>query len=303
MKPHQLRGLGVALVTPFKNGQIDFPALEKIIEYQISNGTDYLVSLGSTGEAITLSTEECKQVLQFTVDVNKGRLPIVAGQFGHNNTSQLIDRIKSYDFTGIDYIMSSSPAYNKPTQEGIYQHFMALEKVAPRPIIIYNVPGRTSSNVLPTTILRLAKASSKFVAVKEATGNLLQGCDIIKYKPDNFLVLSGDDPTAYPFIACGGDGLISVIANALPKEARTMIHAALDGQMDLARKIHLQLHDLHHWLYVDGNPPGLKAAMEILGLCTREVRLPLVPQSPENIVGLRAAMERAGVDKVLQLKS
>ncbi len=295
MKPHQLRGLGVALVTPFKNGQVDYPALEKIIEYQISNGTDYLVSLGSTGEAITLSEKECKEVLQFTVKINKGRLPIVAGLFGHNNTSQLIDRIKGYDFSGIDFIMSSSPAYNKPTQEGIYQHFMAIEKVAPRPIIIYNVPGRTSSNVLPATILRLAKASSKFVAIKEASGNILQGCDIIKYKPDHFLVISGDDPTAFPFIACGGDGVISVIGNALPKQFSQMTHAALNGDMEAAQKIHLQVHDLHHWLYVDGNPPGIKAAMEILGFCSREVRLPLVSQSPENIVGLKAAMEGAGV--------
>lgn len=295
MNPQQLRGLGVALITPFKNGKVDFNALEKIIEYQISNGTDYLVSLGSTGEAITLSSEECKQVLDFTIEVNRGRLPIVAGVFGHNNTAQLIDRIKSYDLTGVDFIMSSSPAYNKPTQEGIFQHFMAIEKVAPCPIIIYNVPGRTSSNVLPATILRLAKASSKFVAVKEATGDLIQACDILKYKPDNFLVLSGDDPTALPFIACGGDGIISVIGNAFPKEFSTMIHAALKGDITTARKIHLQMHDIHHWLYIDGNPPGIKAAMEFLGFCTREVRLPLVAQSTENIIGLKAALEEAGV--------
>ncbi len=295
MKQHQLRGLGVALVTPFKNGQVDYPALEKIIEYQISNGTNYLVSLGSTGESIALSTEECKAVLKFTIKINNGRLPIVAGLFGHNNTAQLIDRIKEYDFSGIDFMMSSSPAYNKPTQEGIYQHFMAIEKVAPRPIIIYNVPGRTASNVLPATILRLTKASSKFVAVKEATGNILQGCDIIKYKPNDFLVISGDDPTAFPLMACGGDGIISVIGNALPRHFSQMTNAVLSGELDLARNIHLQLHDLHHWLYVDGNPPGIKAAMEILGLCSREVRLPLVSQSPENIVGLKAAMEGAGV--------
>ena len=198
--------------------------------------------------------------------------------------------------------MCSSPAYNKPTQEGIYQHFMAGAKISPRPIVIYNVPGRTSSNVLPATILRLARASSQFVAVKEATGDLVQGCDIIKHKPDHFLVLSGDDPTAFPFIACGGDGIISVIGNALPKEFSSLTHAALAGEMEAARKVHLQLHDLHHWIYVDGNPPGVKAAMEILGLCTREVRLPLVPQSPENIVGLKAAMERAGVAQLLQFK-
>ncbi len=295
MKQHQFRGLGVALVTPMSNGKVDYPALEKIIEYQIENGTDYLVSLGSTGEAIGLSTQECKEVLRFTIKINAGRLPIVAGLFGHNNTAQLVRRIKDYDFDGIDAMMSSSPAYNKPTQEGIYQHFRKIEQVAPRPIIIYNVPGRTASNVLPATILRLARASEKFIAVKEATGDLVQGCEIIKHKPKDFLVLSGDDPTAMPFMAAGADGIISVIGNALPREFSEMAHAILQGDVATARKIHLQLADLHHWLYVDGNPAGIKAAMEILNLCQREVRLPLVPQSAENVVGLKAAMEEAGV--------
>ena len=295
MKPHQFRGIGVALVTPFRHGAVDFPALERIIEMQIESGVDFLVSLGSTGEAITLSSEECRKVLDFTISVTQGRLPIVAGLFGHNNTAQLIDRINSYDLTGIDAIMSSSPAYNKPTQEGIFQHFMEVEKASPRPIIIYNVPGRTASNVLPQTILRLAEASKKFIAVKEATGDLVQACDILKYRPDEFLVLSGDDPTALPFIACGGDGLISVIGNALPREFSNLVHAALNEDMATARKIHLQLHELHHWLYVDGNPAGIKAAMEMLGLCTREVRLPLVSQQEKNIAGLKAAMEKAGV--------
>lgn len=294
MKPHPLSGFGVALVTPFRNGKVDFSALEKIIEHQISQGTDFLVSLGSTGEAIGLSTQECKEVLQFTVRVNAGRLPIVAGLFGHNNTAQLVERIQSYNFEGIDAIMSSSPAYNKPTQEGIYQHYRSIEKVSPRPIIIYNVPGRTASNVLPRTILRLAE-SSKFIAVKEATGDLLQGCEILKNRPEDFLVLSGDDPSALPFMACGADGLISVIGNALPREFSTMTRAILSGDLATAQEIHLRLFHLHHWLYVDGNPAGVKAAMEILNLCQRDVRLPLVPQSPENVVGLREAMEEAGV--------
>ncbi|MEL6638916.1 MAG: 4-hydroxy-tetrahydrodipicolinate synthase [Bacteroidota bacterium] len=295
MKRHQFRGLGVALVTPFRNGKIDFDALEKIIEYQIENGTDFLVSLGSTGEAIGLSTLECKAVLRFTVKVNAGRLPIVAGLFGHNNTAQLVNRIKSYEFEGIDAIMSSSPAYNKPNQEGIYQHYRAIAKASPRPIIIYNVPGRTASNVLPTTILRLARSSEKFIAVKEATGDLVQGCELLKHRPDDFLVLSGDDPTALPFMACGADGVISVIGNALPREFSELTHAALNGDFARARQLHLQLFHLYHWLYVDGNPAGVKAALEILHLCQRDVRLPLTPQSPENILGLRQAMEQAGV--------
>ena len=295
MKRHQFRGLGVALVTPFRNGKIDFDALEKIIEYQIDNGTDFLVSLGSTGEAIGLSTLECKAVLRFTVKVNAGRLPIVAGLFGHNNTAQLVNRIKSYEFEGIDAIMSSSPAYNKPNQEGIYQHYRAIAKASPRPIIIYNVPGRTASNVLPTTILRLARSSEKFIAVKEATGDLVQGCELRKHRPDDFLVLSGDDPTALPFMACGADGGSSVIGNALPREFSERTHAALNGDFARARQLHLQLFHLYHWLYVDGNPAGVKAALEILHLCQRDVRLPLTPQSPENILGLRQAMEQAGV--------
>ena len=295
MKRHQFRGLGVALVTPFRNGKIDFDALEKIIEYQIENGTDFLVSLGSTGEAIGLSTLECKAVLRFTVKVNAGRLPIVAGLFGHNNTAQLVNRIKSYEFEGIDAIMSSSPAYNKPNQEGIYQHYRAIAKASPRPIIIYNVPGRTASNVLPTTILRLARSSEKFIAVKEATGDLVQGCELLKHRPDDFLVLSGDDPTALTFLACGADGVISVIGNALPREFSELTHAALNGDFARARQLHLQLFHLYHWLYVDGNPAGVKAALEILHLCQRDVRLPLTPQSPENILGLRQAMEQAGV--------
>ncbi len=295
MKRQQFRGLGVALITPFRNGKIDFDALKNIIEYQISNGTDYLVSLGSTGEAIGLTTQECKEVLRFTIKVNAGRLPIVAGLFGHNNTAQLINRIKNYNFDGIDAIMSSSPAYNKPTQEGIFQHFMAIAKVAPRPIIIYNVPGRTASNVLPSTILRLANSSERFIAVKEATGDLTQGCELLKDRPDDFLVLSGDDPTAMPFMACGADGIISVIGNALPREFSQMTHAILNGDLEQARQIHLQLFHLHHWLYVDGNPAGVKAAMEILNLCKRDVRLPLTAQSPENVLGLKEAMEQAGV--------
>ena len=268
----QFRGTGVALVTPFRNGSIDFPALKKIIEYNINGGVDYLVSLGSTGEAITLSTEECRAVVDFTLEVNNGRLPVMVGQFGHNNTQQLIGRIKQFDFTGIAAVLSSSPAYNKPSQEGIFQHYTAVAEYCPVPIIIYNVPGRTSSNVLPETIIRLANANPKFIGVKEASGDIVQASHIIKHKPDHFLVISGDDPSALGFIACGGDGLISVIANTLPQQISDMIRHALNNDSTTAIQQHLQLLDMHHWLYLEGNPVGVKAGYGITG--------PLHPRSP-----------------------
>lgn len=284
-------GTGVALITPFRNGVIDFPALKNIIEYVIENGVDYLVTLGSTGESIVLSTEECRAVVDFTIKTNNGRLPIVVGMFGHNNTIQLIDRFKNFDFTGVDAVLSSSPAYNKPTQEGIFQHYVAVAKHSPAPIIIYNVPGRTSSNVEPETIVRLAKADKKFIGVKEASGDLVQTSHIIKNRPEGFLVLSGDDPTALGCIACGGDGLITVIGNCLPYETAQMIRLARNNDIAKAQQYHMQLLNMHHWLYLEGNPAGLKAAMEIQGLCTREVRLPLVPFSEKHLVSLKAEMD------------
>lgn len=275
MNHNQFRGTGVALVTPFKNKAIDFPALEKIINHCIGGGVDYLVSIGTTGESVTLSFEEQKAVLDFTVQVNNGRLPIVAG-FGGNNTQAIIEAMQNYSFDGIDAILSSSPAYNKPSQEGLYQHYMALAKQAPKPIIIYNVPGRTSSNVDAETTLRLAHDSDVFIAIKEAAYDLGQISEILKYKPKNFLVLSGDDTIALPLLALGGDGVISVIANALSEPFSKMIRLGLEGDFKNASKIHLQLHNIHQWLYEDGNPAGIKAAMSMMGLCRKDVRLPLV---------------------------
>lgn len=273
----RFRGTGVALITPFKaDGAIDFNALERVIEHVIQkNGVDYIVTLGTTGEAIPLSTTECRSVFDFTIKVVNKRVPLVAGLFGGNNTTSLVEKIKNYDFTGFDAIMSSSPAYNKPTQEGIYQHYMKIAEVSPLPIIIYNVPSRTSSNVEGDTIIRLAKSSSKFLAVKEASGNFAQAMHILKYKPDNFLVLSGDDPITLPLIAAGADGVISVIANAFPVEFSSMTRAALNNDFETARKLNNQLLDLHKWLYIEGNPGGIKATMEILGLCDSHLRLPL----------------------------
>ncbi len=292
MKQHQFSGTGVALVTPFRQGAIDYPALERIIEHVIGGGVDYIVSLGTTGEAITLSAQECRDVLDFTIEKVARRVPIVAGFFGGNFTEALVAKIRQYNFDGIAAIMCSSPAYSKPSQEGIYQHYMAIEQASPIPIIIYNVPGRTSSNILPDTILRLAHASERFAAVKEASGDLVQAMKIIKNRPEHLLVLSGDDPLTLPMIAAGGNGVISVIANALPAPFSDMVRAALEGDWSTARRLNLDLLDVHPWLYVEGNPPGIKAAMEVLELCTREVRIPLTPVSEATRQGLQQELAK-----------
>jgi len=291
MQQQKLRGTGVALITPLRQGKVDFTALERVIEHVIAGGVDFVVSLGTTGEAITLSPAECREVFDFTIRQVNERVPIVAGLFGNNYTHRLVEGVKNYNLEGFAAIMSSSPAYNKPPQEGIFQHYMALEKVSPLPIIIYNVPGRTGSNIEPRTVLRLAQASDKFIAVKEASGDLVQGMQILKHRPDNFLVLSGDDPTALPLTACGGDGVISVVANLYPGHWSAMMRAALNGDQKTAARINLQLLEVHPWLYADCNPSGVKAGLEILGLCSKEVRIPLTPQSPENYAGLKAAMD------------
>lgn len=286
MNHNQFKGTGVALVTPFKNGAIDFPALEKVINHCIDGGVNYLVSMGTTGESVTLSSDEKKSVLDFTIKVNNGRLPIVAG-FGGNNTQAIIEEMKDYHFEGIDAILSSSPAYNKPSQEGLYQHYMELAKHAPKPIILYNVPGRTSSNLDAETTLRLAHDSKAFIGIKEAAYDLGQASSIIKYKPKNFLVISGDDTIALPLLAIGGNGVISVIANALPEHFSRMIKLGLSGDFASASEIHLQLHDIHPWLYKDGNPAGVKAAMNLIGLCKKDTRLPLVSASEKVVKQLK----------------
>lgn len=291
MNQHKFRGTGVALVTPFKSDHsIDFDSLANIIDFVVDGGVDFIVSLGTTGEAVTLSPEECRTVFDFTIKHLNGRKPLVAGLFGSNYTAKVVNILKTYNLDGFDAIMSSSPAYNKPPQEGIYKHYMAMAEVSPKPIIIYNVPGRTGSNVLPETILRLAHASDKFIAVKEASGNLDQAAQIIKNRPENFLVLSGDDPQALPLTSIGGDGIISVIANAYPKEFSDMIRYALDGDYQKAAILHMQLLDVHPWLYVEGNPVGIKAAMELKGLCSKDVRVPLVPLSDEAFANLKKEM-------------
>ncbi|MBX2876168.1 MAG: 4-hydroxy-tetrahydrodipicolinate synthase [Saprospiraceae bacterium] len=295
----QFRGTGVALVTPFKNKAVDYDTLGQIIDFVIEGGIDYIVSLGTTGEAITLSSEECLEVLRFTVKHTQQRVPIVAGYFGSNYTERLVSKISTYDFEGISAIMSSSPAYSKPTQEGIYRHYMAMEAVCPVPIIIYNVPGRTSSKISAETILRLAHSSDKFVGVKEASGDVEQAMQIMKKRPENFLVISGDDALTLPLLSVGGDGAISVIANVYPQQFSGMIRAGLEGDWATARQLNFDLLDVHPWLYIEGNPVGVKAAMDIQGLCSKEVRIPLVALSDDNYAQLKAAMakvpERASV--------
>lgn len=285
-----LRGTGVALITPFlPTGQIDYDSLSRIIHHCISGGVEYLVSMGTTGEAVTLSQEERYAVMAFTAKQAEGKVPVVAG-IGGNNTAEVCRELENLDTSGIVAILSSSPAYNKPSQEGIFQHYMKLSGVSPLPIIIYNVPGRTASNILPETCLRLAHASDKFIAVKEASGDLTQATKILKDRPQNFMVLSGDDPLALALIGIGGDGVISVIANAYPKQFSELIRSALQNNFQLAAKINNNLFDLHKWLYVEGNPVGIKAAASALGLCQNIFRLPLVPMSLPNFEKLKAEM-------------
>ncbi|TNE51084.1 MAG: 4-hydroxy-tetrahydrodipicolinate synthase [Bacteroidetes bacterium] len=284
-------GTGVALVTPFKNGSIDWDSLEKIIEHVIAGGVEFLVSLGTTGESATISEEEHRQILDFTIKVNRQRLPVVAGVFGGNNTAALVEKVNGFNFDGIDALLASNPAYNKPTQEGIYQHYMALANASPRPIIIYNVPSRTASNMTAETTLRLAHASDKFLGVKEASNDIYQVTEIIKDKPDRFLVLSGDDFITLPLIASGGNGVISVIGNSQPRLYSDMVRAALQQDMSTARNLNLRMLRLYRMLFSEGNPAGIKAALEAQGLCTREVRLPLVPMSEQGAAGLKAELE------------
>ncbi len=290
----QFRGTGVALVTPFKNGQVDYQGLENVIEHTIQGDLEFLVSLGTTGESATLSKEEKLKVLEFTAEITRNRVPLVAG-FGGNNTAAVIESIKEFHFKGYEAILSVSPSYNKPTQEGIYRHFMAIAGQAPRPIILYNVPGRTGSNMEAATTLRLAHANEKFIAVKEASGNQAQVMQIVKDRPANFLVLSGDDLITLPMLGFGTDGVISVVANAFPKPFSDMVRLALDGNFEAARPLHFSLMDIIHLLFVEGNPGGVKVALEVQNICSSELRLPLAAISKETYQKLEIAIAKLNV--------
>lgn len=269
--------MGVALITPFKEDEsVDYDALGRLVEYQLQNGTDFLCVLGTTAETPTLSSDEKVKIKKFVVERVNGRLPILLG-LGGNNTREIVDSLKNDDFTGIDAILSVVPYYNKPSQEGIYQHYRAIATATDLPIVLYNIPGRTGVNMTAETTLRIARDFKNVIAIKEASGNITQMDDIIKNKPDNFNVISGDDGFAYPLITLGAVGVISVIGNAFPREFGRMTRLALKGDYGNALRIHHSFTELFELLFVDGNPAGVKAMLNVMGLIENKLRLPLVP--------------------------
>ena len=272
-----LKGMGVAMITPFmNNGDVDYAALSRLIDYQLQNGTDYLVVLGTTAETSTLTQEEQEKVIQLFVSKVKGQIPIVLG-VGGNNTRSVVEKLKTDDFTGIDAILSVVPYYSKPSQEGIYQHYKHIAEATSLPIVLYNVPGRTGVNMTAETTLRLARDFENVVAIKEASGNMTQMGDIIKNKPNDFQVISGDDGITFPLITLGAVGVISVIGNAFPKEFSRMARLALAGDYANALTIHHSFTELFELLFVDGNPAGVKSMLNMMGYIENELRLPLIP--------------------------
>ncbi|OMP29788.1 4-hydroxy-tetrahydrodipicolinate synthase [Mangrovimonas sp. DI 80] len=274
-------GTGVALITPFNEDlSVDHEALKNIVNYNVENGTDYLVISGTTGESVTITKEEKKAIIATIVEANNGRLPLVLG-IGGNNTANVIEEIKATDLSQIDAVLSVSPYYSKPTQEGIYQHFKAISEACPVDIILYNVPGRTASNMLPETTLRLANDFKNIVAVKEAGNNMGQYLKLLKDKPEDFLIISGDDDLALAVVLAGGAGVISVIGQGLPKQFAKMIKLGLEGKAKEAYDIHFKLMDIVGYIFAENNPAGIKAVFEALGLANDAVRLPLVPATEE----------------------
>lgn len=271
-----LVGTGVALVTPFKKDlSVDIEALKKIVHFQIDNQIEYLVVLGTTAENVTLSDAEKNLVIQTVVDTNNKRLPLVLG-IGGNDTAKVIEELKTRDLSAFDAVLSVSPYYNKPTQEGIYQHFKAIAEASPLPIILYNVPARTGSNMLPSTVIRLANDFKNIVAIKEAAGDIVQAMQLIQNKPKDFLVISGDDMIALPMVLAGGSGVISVIGEGIPKLFSEMIRLGLQRKVDEAYQLHYQVADLINLIFEQGNPAGIKEIFKCLGLSENTVRLPLV---------------------------
>ena len=277
----QFVGMGVALVTPFNDDQsVDFEALVRLVNFNIDNGTNYLVINGTTGESATITPEEKNQIIETVVKTNNGRVPLVLG-IGGNNTQTVINELKTRDLSHIDGILSVAPYYSKPTQEGFYQHYKAVAEATDKPIILYNVPGRTAKNMEPSTTLRLARDFDNIVAVKEAGNNQQQYYALIKDKPEDFLIISGDDDLVLGVTLAGGSGVISVIGQAYPKEFSSMIQLGLNGNASEAYKIHYQLMDIVSLIFAENNPAGIKAVLHSLGICSINVRLPLVPASAE----------------------
>lgn len=273
-------GTGVALVTPFRSdNSVDVEALQNIVGFQINHGIDYLVVLGTTGESATLTQEEKKTVIQTVVDANKGKLPLVLG-VGGNDTEGICKMLKETDLSAFKAILSVSPYYNKPTQQGIIQHYKRIAQVSPLPIILYNVPGRTASNMLPETVKQLAEECPNIIGIKEAAGDIVQAMNLISIVPKEFLVISGDDMIALPMVLAGGHGVISVIAQAYPADFGQMIKHGLERKVDAAYKIHYSLAESIQLIFAEGNPTGIKVLLEKRGLCDRTVRLPLVEATP-----------------------
>jgi len=295
---NRFKGLGVALVTPFReNGGIDYAGLERLIDRQVAGGVDYVVTMGTTGESATLTAAEKKELLAQTIAFVRNRVPVVLG-VGGNDTAGVVEALGAFDMDGVDAILSVSPYYNKPTQEGIFQHYKAIAQVALRPIILYNVPGRTGSNMTADTTLRLARDFKNIIAIKEASANLDQMGRILKHKPRDFMLISGDDALTLPIIALGGDGVISVVGNALPREFSTLVHAALKGDQDTARREHLRLIEVIDLLFVEGNPGGIKHVLKVLGVCGDTMRLPLVNIGEATAKKLYQALADAEVVKL-----
>jgi 4-hydroxy-tetrahydrodipicolinate synthase len=276
-----LNGTGVAIITPFDvTGRPDILALRKLVDHLAENDINNIVVLGTTGESVTLSESEQRLVVETVIEQNAGRCAVTVGM-GGNNTAALEQKMKSFDFTGIDGILSVSPYYNKPTQEGIFRHYEVLGNASPRPILLYNVPGRTGSNMLADTTLRIAEECKNIAGIKEASGNMEQIMNIIRNKPKNFLVISGDDALTLPILAAGGDGVISVVANALPKLFSTMVNYCMQNRYQDALPLHNSMLEFTRLMFVDGNPGGIKAALMVLGITDEYVRLPLVNVRPE----------------------
>ncbi len=287
----KFKGTGVAIITPFKNDlSIDFAACERVINHVISGGVNYIVAMGTTGESVTLTRDEKKALISYVTEVIDGRVPLVVG-IGGNNTQEVINSIRHSNLTGVDAILSVAPYYNKPSQKGIFQHFKAIATSSCVPVIIYNVPGRTCSNISSDTCLQLAHECENIIGVKESSGDMTQIMKIIKGKPENFGVISGDDMMTIPLIAAGGSGVISVLANAFPAQCSELVNHSLKNNFKSARDIHFRLIELIELLFLEGNPSGIKAMLNILNISQNTLRLPLVPVSRTIYTRIQKAIE------------
>ncbi|MDR3704564.1 MAG: 4-hydroxy-tetrahydrodipicolinate synthase [Paludibacteraceae bacterium] len=295
MIKNKLTGMGVALITPFKSDEsVDFEALGRLVDYLLKNGADYLVVLGTTAETPTLTEAEKEGILHFVVDKVGGQIPIVLG-VGGNNTKAVVEQIEKVDYRKVDAVLCVTPYYNKPSQEGLYQHYRAVAMASKVPIVLYNVPGRTGVNMSADTTLRLAREFKNIVGIKEASGNMSQMDDIINNRPKDFVVISGDDGITYPLITLGAVGVISVIGNAFPREFSRMVRLALDGDFKSARKIHHQFNELFDLLFIDGNPAGVKSMLSMMGFIENKLRLPLVPTTITTFEKIKKVLDKLSV--------